>query len=262
MKTFNGYHFAGIIPARYASSRFPGKPLVTIGGKLMIQRVYEQASKSLDTVYVATDDSRIYDAVSDFGGKALMTSSEHQSGTDRCAEAVKILTGEKGMTADVVVNIQGDEPFIKPEQIDLLVSCFTDDSIGIATLVRKVEPGEDITNPNHPKVIIDLSGNVIYFSRSVIPFIRDAEMSEWTLLHPYYKHVGLYAYRTDILSRITLLPRSSLEITESLEQNRWLENGYKIRTALTEWESVCIDTREDLEKAMKFFDQLNKNAYL
>jgi 3-deoxy-manno-octulosonate cytidylyltransferase (CMP-KDO synthetase) len=256
MKTFNGYHFAGIIPARYASSRFPGKPLVTIGGKPMIQRVYEQASKSLDTVFVATDDSRIYDAVSDFGGKAIMTSSEHQSGTDRCAEAVDILTKEKGIKADVVINIQGDEPFIRPEQIDLLVSCFTDNSVGIATLVRKVEPGEDLANPNHPKVIIDLSGNAIYFSRTAIPYIRDAEMSKWTLLHLYYKHIGLYAYRTDILKRITLLTMSSLEIAESLEQNRWLENGYKVRTAVTEWESICIDTPGDLEKARKYFDQI------
>ena len=256
MKTFYGYHFAGIIPARYASSRFPGKPLVTIGGKPMIQRVYEQASRSLDIVYVATDDVRIYDAVTDFGGKAVMTSAEHQSGTDRCAEAVNILTEEKGITADVVVNIQGDEPFIRPEQIDLLISCFADKSVEIATLVRKVEPGEDITNPNHPKVIVDLSGNAIYFSRNVIPFIRDAEINKWTLLHSYFKHIGLYAYRTDILNRITLLPMSSLEKAESLEQNRWLENGYKIRSAVTEWESVCIDTPEDLEKAKKYFDQL------
>ena len=256
MKTFYGYHFAGIIPARYASSRFPGKPLVTIGGKPMIQRVYEQASRSLDIVYVATDDVRIYDAVTDFGGKAVMTSAEHQSGTDRCAEAVNILTEEKGITADVVVNIQGDEPFIRPEQIDLLISCFADKSVEIATLVRKVEPGEDITNPNHPKVIVDLSGNAIYFSRNVIPFIRDAEINKWTLLHSYFKHIGLYAYRTDILNKITLLPMSSLEKAESLEQNRWLENGYKIRSAVTEWESVCIDTPEDLEKAKKYFDQI------
>jgi 3-deoxy-manno-octulosonate cytidylyltransferase (CMP-KDO synthetase) len=256
MKTFYGYHFAGIIPARYASSRFPGKPLVTIGGKPMIQRVYEQASRSLDIVYVATDDVRIYDAVTDFGGKAVMTSAEHQSGTDRCAEAVNILTEEKGITADVVVNIQGDEPFIRPEQIDLLISCFADKSVEIATLIRKVEPGEDITNPNHPKVIVDLSGNALYFSRNVIPFIRDAEINKWTLLHSYFKHIGLYAYRTDILNRITLLPMSSLEKAESLEQNRWLENGYKIRSAVTEWESVCIDTPEDLEKAKKYFDQI------
>jgi 3-deoxy-manno-octulosonate cytidylyltransferase (CMP-KDO synthetase) len=256
MKIFNGYHFAGIIPARYASSRFPGKPLVTIGGKPMIQRVYEQASKSLDTVFVATDDSRIYDTVSGFGGKVVMTSSEHQNGTDRCAEALKIITKGMGTSADVIINIQGDEPFIKPEQIDQLVSCFADKLVEIATLVRKVEPGEDVANPNHPKVIIDMSGNAIYFSRTVIPYFRGAEVSKWTLLHPYYKHVGLYAYKTDILNRITLLPRSSLEISESLEQNRWLENGYKIRTAVTEWENICIDTPGDLEKAKKYFDQL------
>jgi 3-deoxy-manno-octulosonate cytidylyltransferase (CMP-KDO synthetase) len=256
MKILNGYHFVGIIPARYASSRFPGKPLVIIGGRPMIQRVYEQASLSLDTVYVATDDPRIYDAVLDFGGKAVMTSADHQSGTDRCAEAVgKIITME-GTKADVVVNIQGDEPFIRPGQIDLLVSCFTDKSVEIATLVRKVEQGEDITNPNHPKVILDLSGNAIYFSRAIIPFIRDAKTSEWIHLHTYYKHIGLYAYRTGTLIRITSLPCSSLEKAESLEQNRWLENGYKIMTAITEWESVCIDTPEDLEKAKSFFDQL------
>jgi 3-deoxy-manno-octulosonate cytidylyltransferase (CMP-KDO synthetase) len=255
MKTFSGYHFIGIIPARYASTRFPGKPLVIIGGKPMIQRVYEQASGSLDRVYVATDDSRIYETVLNFGGKAVMTSADHQSGTDRCAEAVNKITAAEGIKADVVVNIQGDEPFIKPEQIDLLVSCFADKSVEIATLVRKAEPGENITNPNHPKVILDLSGNAIYFSRAVIPFIRDAEMSEWTNRHTFYKHIGLYAYRTSALNRITLLPRSSLEKAESLEQNRWLENGYKIRTALTRWESVCIDTLEDLEKAKKYFDQ-------
>jgi 3-deoxy-manno-octulosonate cytidylyltransferase (CMP-KDO synthetase) len=256
MKTFYGYHFAGIIPARYASSRFPGKPLAVIGGKPMIQRVYEQASRSLDTLYVATDDTRIYDAVMNFGGKAIMTMAEHQSGTDRCSEAVTVLKNEKGINADVVVNIQGDEPFIRPEQIDQLISCFADNSVGIATLVRKVEPGEDIFNINHPKVVLDLSGNAIYFSRNVIPFIRGQEMSKWTLLHQYFKHIGLYAYKTEILNRITLLPGSSLEKAESLEQNRWLENGYRIRTAVTEWESFCIDTPADLEKAKKIFDQL------
>lgn len=256
MKTFNGYHFAGIIPARYASTRFPGKPLASIGGRPMIQRVYEQASLSLETVYVATDDQRIFDAVMSFGGRALMTSSEHQSGTDRCAEAVGKIALADGIKPDVVVNIQGDEPFIRPEQIDLLVSCFTDDSVEIATLVRKAQPGENITNPNNPKVILDLSGNAIYFSRSVIPFIRDAEMDEWTCLHTYYKHIGLYAYRTVTLARITLLSRSSLEKAESLEQNRWLENGYKIRTAVTKWDSVCIDTPGDLENAKKFYEQI------
>lgn len=256
MKTFNGYNFAAIIPARYASTRFPGKPLASIGGRPMIQRVYEQASLSLENVYVATDDQRIFDAVVSFGGRAVMTSPEHQSGTDRCAEAVVKIALMDGTKPDVVVNIQGDEPFIRPEQIDLLVSCFKDDSVEIATLVRKAGPGEDISNPNHPKVVLDLSGNAIYFSRSVIPFIRDADMTEWTLLHTYYKHVGLYAYRTETLARITLLSRSSLEIAESLEQNRWLENGYKIRTRVTKWDSVCIDTPGDLENAKKFYEQL------
>jgi 3-deoxy-manno-octulosonate cytidylyltransferase (CMP-KDO synthetase) len=256
MKIYNGYHFTGIIPARYASSRFPGKPLVIIGGKTMIQRVYEQASLSLDRVYVATDDSRIYDTVLSFGGKAIMTSTEHKSGTDRCAEAIVKIASIEGTGTDVVVNIQGDEPFIKPEQIGLLVSCFADKSVEIATLVRRAEPGEDITNPNQPKVVLDSSGNAIYFSRAAIPYIRDVEMSVWTRNHTYFKHIGLYAYRTGTLNKITLLPVSSLEKAESLEQNRWLENGYKIRTAETKWESVCIDTPGDLEKAKYFFDQV------
>jgi len=255
MKTFNGYNFAAIIPARYASIRFPGKPLASIGGRPMIQRVYEQASLSLECVYVATDDQRIFDAVVSFGGRAVMTSSEHQSGTDRCAEAVGKIALLDGTKPDVIVNIQGDEPFIRPEQIDLLVSCFKDDSVEIATLVRKAGPGENISNPNNPKVVLDLSGNAIYFSRSVIPFIRDADMAEWTRLHTYYKHIGLYAYRTETLARITLLSRSSLEKAESLEQNRWLENGYKIRTAVTKWDSICIDTPGDLENAKKFYEQ-------
>lgn len=256
MKSVNGLHFAGIIPARYASSRFPGKPLVTIADKPMIQMVYEQASKSLDTVYVATDDERIYKTVIDFGGMAVMTSTLHRSGTDRCAEAVEKITKEARAEVDVVINIQGDEPFIRPEQIDLLISCFSDSSVEIATLVRKVEPDEDIINPNQPKVILDRSGNAIYFSRSVIPYIRDSEMSEWTHKHDYYKHLGLYAYRKETLVAITLLPVSSLEIAESLEQNRWLENGYRIRTGITTWESICIDTPSDLEKARLFFSLL------
>jgi len=255
MKTFNGYHFAGIIPARYASTRFPGKPLASIGGKPMIQRVYEQASLSLDDVFVATDDQRIFDAVVNFGGRAVMTSSGHQSGTDRCAETVGKIALAGATKPDIVVNIQGDEPFIRPGQIDLLVSCFKDDSVAIATLVRKVRPGENISNPNQPKVVIDLSGNAIYFSRSVIPFIRDADPEEWARLHTYYKHIGLYAYRTETLASITSLSRSSLESAESLEQNRWIENGYRIRTAVTEWESVCIDTPEDLENAKRFYEQ-------
>jgi len=256
MKTFMGYQFAGIIPARYASSRFPGKPLALIGNKTMIQRVYDQACKSLDIVYVATDDKRILDAVLNFGGQVVMTSTEHQSGTDRCDEAVERIISETGNRIDIAVNIQGDEPFIRPEQINLLVSCFSDMSVSIATLVRRSEPGEDVFNPNQPKVVVNLNGDAIYFSRTAIPFIRDAEMEQWSTKHTYYKHIGLYAYKTDTLKKITLLPGSSLEIAESLEQNRWLENGFRIRTAVTKWESIGIDTPADLEKAKIFFDQI------
>jgi len=243
------HKFAGIIPARYASSRFPGKPLVKIGNKSMIQRVYEVARETLEAVYVATDDKRIFDAVLNFGGKAIMTSPDHYSGTDRCAEAVSKIYLETGTKIDIVINIQGDEPFIKSEQIDLLMKCFSDETVEIATLIRKVEPGEDIFNPNQPKVILNSKGDAIYFSRAAIPFIRDAEKNEWSGKHDFYKHIGLYAYRTETLKKITLLPRSSLEISESLEQNRWLENGYRIRTAVTLWESISIDTPDDLEKA-------------
>jgi 3-deoxy-manno-octulosonate cytidylyltransferase (CMP-KDO synthetase) len=249
MKADLRYHFTGIIPARYASSRFPGKPLALIGNKPMIQIVYEQACKSLDLVYVATDDKRIYNTVMNFGGKAIMTSPDHKSGTDRCAEAVTKITGETRKKIDIVINIQGDEPFIRPEQLDLLMKCFTGKHVEIATLVRKTEPGEDIFNPNQPKVILNSEGDAIYFSRAAIPYIRDAEKSEWSKRHVYYKHIGLYAYRTEVLKKITLLARSSLEISESLEQNRWIENGFRIRTAVTLWENLGIDTPDDLEKA-------------
>jgi 3-deoxy-manno-octulosonate cytidylyltransferase (CMP-KDO synthetase) len=255
MKANSRYSFAGIIPARYASSRFPGKPLAIIGNVSMIQRVYEQASKSLDLVYVATDDRRIHDAVTGFGGRVVMTSAEHQSGTDRCAEAADLIALETGRQIDIVVNIQGDEPFIKPEQIDLVKDCFSDETVNIATLVRRAEPGEDIFNPNQPKVILDNQGNAIYFSRSTIPYIREAEKNEWSVKHVFYKHIGLYAYRTETLGIITRLPRSPLEIAESLEQNRWLENGLHIRTAVTLWESVGIDTPDDLERARYYLEQ-------
>jgi 3-deoxy-manno-octulosonate cytidylyltransferase (CMP-KDO synthetase) len=254
MKAVSQYNFAGIIPARYASSRFPGKPLALIGNKAMVQRVYEQASKVLDLVYVATDDKRIYDAVKKFGGKAVMTSTDHQSGTDRCEEAINKIIDETGKLIDIVINIQGDEPFIRPEQIELLMKCFNEEKVDIATLVRRTEPGEDIFNPNQPKVILNKDGDAIYFSRAAIPFIRDAEKSDWSKKHVYYKHLGLYAYRTQILNKITLLERSPLEITESLEQNRWIENGYRIRTAVTLWESIGIDTPDDLRKATLLLD--------
>jgi len=256
MKNKADYIFAGIIPARYASSRFPGKPLTMIGNKSMIQRVYEQARKSIPAVYVATDDKRIFDAVTGFGGKAVMTSANHKSGTDRCAEAIGIIMKETGIRTDVVVNIQGDEPFIKPEQINLLKTCFDDPQVKIATLVRKTSPGEDIFNPNQPKVILDSSGNAIYFSRAAIPFIRDLKPEEWTKEHFFYKHIGLYAFKTDTLVQITALPGSPLEISESLEQNRWIENGYRIRCVVTEWESISVDTPEDLERIKSLIDNI------
>ncbi|OFY59982.1 MAG: 3-deoxy-D-manno-octulosonate cytidylyltransferase [Bacteroidetes bacterium RBG_19FT_COMBO_42_10] len=251
------YLFAGIIPARYASKRFPGKPLAMIGNKSMIRRVYEQVGISVDILFVATDDKRIFDEVKKFGGNVLMTSPEHLSGTDRCAEAVDRIMEQTGKKIDVVINIQGDEPFIKPEQIDLLKSCFTGRDVEIATLVREVAAGEDIFNPNQPKVVLDTAGNAIYFSRTAIPFIRDYEMPEWSKRQLFYKHIGLYAYTTDTLKRITKLPVSSLEMAEALEQNRWLENGYKIRTAVTNWESIGVDTPEDLLRALEYLDHFS-----
>jgi 3-deoxy-manno-octulosonate cytidylyltransferase (CMP-KDO synthetase) len=254
MITGSEYHFAGIIPARFASMRFPGKPLAMIGNKTMIQRVWEQASKSLEKVYVATDDERIFNSVLSFGGTAIMTSPYHLSGTDRCAEAVQKITEAGNDTIDVVINIQGDEPFIRPEQIELLVSSFSERSVEIATLVRKTEPGEDVFNPNQPKVIIDSKSNAIYFSRAAIPYIRDTNPADWSEKYTFYKHIGLYAYRTETLKLITKLSRSPLEIAESLEQNRWIENGFNIKVAVTKWESIGIDTPEDLEKAKSLMD--------
>jgi 3-deoxy-manno-octulosonate cytidylyltransferase (CMP-KDO synthetase) len=256
MKSHTSYKVAGIIPARFGSSRFPGKPLVLIGGKPMIQGVYEQAHKVIEIVYVTTDDERIFSAVMDFGGKAVMTSATHQSGTDRCAEALMKIKAESDAEVDIVVNIQGDEPFIKPEQISSLINSFDDESVEIATLIRETSPGEDIFNPNQPKVILNVSMDAVYFSRAAIPYLRDVKKEDWSKEHTFYKHLGLYAYRSEVLNKITLLPRSPLEISESLEQNRWIENGYKIRTTVTEWESIGIDTPEDLEKAILFFEQL------
>jgi len=254
MEPISKLQFAGIIPARYASSRFPGKPLAMLGNRTMIQRVYEQASKSIDLVYVATDDDRIAEAVVRFGGKIVMTSPLHQSGTDRVAEAADLLSKESRKVINVVVNIQGDEPFIKPAQIDLVKGCFSDPEVEIATLVRKTEPGEDIFNPNQPKVVISKAGDAIYFSRAAIPYVRDSEKNTWSEKNIFYKHIGLYAYRTETLKKLTQLERSQLEIAESLEQNRWIENGYRIRTAVTIWESIGIDTPEDLERAKQFLD--------
>lgn len=254
MKSKHRNKFAGIIPARYASTRFPGKPLAMIGGKPMIQRVYEQAMKALELVYVATDDQRIFNAVKSFGGNAVITSPNHLNGTDRCSEASDKIISETGQKIDVVINIQGDEPFIRPQQIQLIMNCFNTEGVDLATLIRKVEAQEDVFNPNQPKVIVNTAGDAIYFSRSVIPYVRDTEKDDWTRKHTFYKHIGLYAYRTSTLRIITRLPVSTLESAESLEQNRWIENGFRIRTAVTKWESIGIDTPEDLEKAKLILD--------
>lgn len=245
--------FIGIIPARYASTRFPGKPLAMLGGKLVIERVCEQVSKVLDEVVVATDDKRIFDAVNAFGSKAVMTSANHKSGTDRIREAADIINTD----ADVVVNIQGDEPFIHPEQIEAVCRCFNDPSTQIATLGKPFgDDIEAIENPNSPKIAIDTKGFAMYFSRSVIPFVRDAEPKTWPNQFPFIKHIGLYAYRTQVLREITMLPQGQLEIAESLEQLRWLENGYRIQVALTDMETVGIDTPEDLAKAEKMLSEI------
>ncbi len=257
MKAFKLSRVVGIIPARYASSRFPGKPLALLGKRPMIQCVYEQALKSLDIVYVATEDDRISQAVVNFGGNVIMTSPEHKSGTDRCAEAVSKIESETGGKIDVVINIQGDEPFIKPGQIDLLASCFDDATVEIATLIRKAMPGEDLSSINQVKVVVTVKGDAIYFSRATIPFMRDVDINEWSYKHNYYTHLGIYAYRTGTLKKLTSLNRSSLEIAESLEQNRWLENGYRIRTAVTDWESIGVDTPEDLERARDLLKDFN-----
>jgi len=238
----------GIIPARYASTRFPGKPLVVIAGKSMIQRVYEQAKKCshLTEVVVATDDIRIYDHVLAFGGAAIMTSADHQSGTDRCAEVAL-----QHPQYNVIINIQGDEPYIDPEQITKLAFCFNDAATQIATLVKKVVNEQELFNVNSPKVVINKLSEAVYFSRSPLPHIRGQEQQNWSSYFTYFKHIGIYGYRADVLQEITKLPVSSLEKAESLEQLRWIENGYRIKVAETELETYAIDTPEDLEKLLK-----------
>jgi 3-deoxy-manno-octulosonate cytidylyltransferase (CMP-KDO synthetase) len=235
----------GIIPARFASTRFPGKPLVDIAGKSMIQRVYEQAKKCihLSEVIVATDDIRIYDHVINFGGVVIMTSSDHQSGTDRCAEVAL-----QHPQNNIIINIQGDEPYIDPEQISKLAACFNSEDTQIATLIKKVQNQQELLNPNSPKVVVNKLSEAVYFSRSPLPHIRGQEPQNWLNHYTYFKHIGIYGYRADILQQITKLPVSSLEKAESLEQLRWIENGYRIKVAETELETYAIDTPEDLEK--------------
>ncbi len=240
-----------IIPARYASTRFPGKSLALLGGKPVIRRVYEQVAGVLDDAVVATDDERIFEAVRAFGGKVEMTSAAHRSGTDRCREAFDRL----GAGFDIVVNVQGDEPFIRREQIEALVRCFDHPGTDIATLVKPFAPTdgwEALANPNSPKVVLDAQSRALYFSRSVIPYLRGVPREEWLARHTFYKHIGLYAFRAEVLRAVTALPPSTLEKAESLEQLRWLENGYRIGVALSDAETVGIDTPEDLAKAERF----------
>ena len=241
----------GIIPARYASTRFPGKPLALIGGVSMIQRVYEQCLKadSLNYVVVATDDARIADHVNAFNGNVIMTSSDHPSGTDRCNEALKhLLTTNPNQQFDVVVNIQGDEPLIDPTQIDAVTACFRDPKVDIATLARCIDSSEELFNPNAVKVVIGANKQALYFSRSPIPYIRGIVQQEWINHGSFLKHLGLYAYRAHVLNAIATLSPGVLEKSESLEQLRWLENGYHISVELTDKEGISIDTPEDLIK--------------
>lgn len=258
--------FIGIIPARYASTRFPGKPLAMLGDKPMIQRVYEQARKALDEVVVATDDERIYQAVEQFGGRAIMTRKDHKCGTDRCLEAFEKLVESRsasGVNKDdketVIINIQGDEPFIQPEQIEAIKACFPTE---IATLVKPFTEEDGLAaleNPNTPKVVFSReTGNALLFSRSVIPYLRGIDREDWLKQHKHYKHIGMYAYRADILREITQLPQTEAELAESLEQLRWLENGYQIRVAETNVQSIGIDTPEDLQKAIRFLEEIEK----
>lgn len=240
--------FIGIIPARYASTRFPGKPLAVLGNRPVIQHVYEKAVQALGEAYVATDDERIFNAVTSFGGKAVMTRADHKSGTDRIEEACEKI----GTNADVIINIQGDEPFVATSQIETLKSLFDHPQTQIGTLGKRFETIEAVMNPNSPKIVTDRQGFALYFSRSVIPFVRSKEQSEWLAHFPYLKHLGIYAYRREILREVTQLPQSPLEIAESLEQLRWLENGYRIRVGITDVETVGIDTPEDLERAEAF----------
>ena len=243
--------FTAIIPARYASTRFPGKPLAVLGDKPVIQRVYEQASAVLDEAWVATDDERILQTVEAFGGHAVMTRADHKSGTDRIEEAAEKI----GTTADVIINVQGDEPFIHRSQIETLCRLFDDPQTQIATLGKRFETIEAAENPNSPKIVTDLRGYALYFSRSVIPYVRGKERLMWLDSFPFLKHLGIYAYRREVLAEITKLPQSPLELAESLEQLRWLQNGYRIKVGETAVETIGIDTPEDLQRAEAFLMQ-------
>lgn len=248
--------FLAIIPARYASTRFPGKPLALLGERPIVEHVYRRAQSAFEHVAVATDDERIAACVEQFGGIAVMTSNQHRSGTDRAFEAYLKLGGD----ADVVVNIQGDEPFVHTSQLEAIKSLFDEADTDIATLVKPFPqdtPWETLSNPNTPKVVLGHDGSALYFSRSVIPYLRGTEQTAWSKHHIYYKHIGLYAYRAEALKRITALPAGTLEQAESLEQLRWLENGLRIRTAQTDIETIGIDTPQNLEQAQQYLNQQN-----
>lgn len=246
----------GIIPARYASTRFPGKPLALIKGKPMIQRVYEQALKSqLVEVVIATDDVRIADVVMDFGGRYALTDPNHCSGTDRCREAMDLLDNQY----DAVINIQGDEPFIDPRQINQVMELIARDDTQLASLAKKIVDEEELFSPNTVKVVMDKTGNALYFSRNPIPFMRNLDRGEWLKNGVFYKHVGIYAYKSETLRRVAEMQPTALEVSESLEQLRWLENGIDIRMGITDSENVSIDQPKDIEKAERFAEnQMNK----
>lgn len=239
-----------VIPSRYASTRFPGKPLEKIAGKSMVQRVYEQVSKAtrVDRIIIATDDNRIYDHIEDFGGEVLMTAEKHQNGTERCAEVIETVYKD----FDVVLNIQGDEPFILPEQIDQLASCFEDETTDIATLIKQTDSTEQLFSPNTAKVIFNEDDKALYFSRQPIPHLRGIAQEEWVEKKAHFLHVGIYGYRKDVLREIIQLPISSLERLEMLEQLRWLENGYTISVKQTDYQSISVDTPTDLANAENF----------
>lgn len=240
-----------IIPARYASTRFPGKPLADVGGKSMIRRVYEQVSLKNQDVYVATDDSRIFEAVNEFNGRAVMTSPDHKTGTERCAEALKLIEKDTGKKFRIIINVQGDEPFLQPEQLDTLKLCFNDPKTQIATLIKPINDTEIIFDENKTKVIINNSKEAIYFSRTPLPFVKGYLPGEWGSRHKFYLHIGLYAYKRDILLSIARLEQTPLEKAESLEQLRWIENGYRIKVEFTQYNSIGIDTPGDLDKIKK-----------
>lgn len=243
----------GIIPARYGSTRFEGKPLIDICGKSMIQRVYEQASKAIEHVYVATDDQRIFDTVIGFGGKAVMTSADHSTGSNRCLEASKAI--QSNFNHDIVINIQGDEPLLDPENLKVLSALFSDTKVEFATLIKSIEPGTVLVPGKGVHVIKNKNNEAIYFSRSVIPHLRSVHPSEWTSTHQFYHHIGVYGYTVSALAEFSALSSSKLEEAELLEQNRWIENGGRIKVAVVKDKGLAIDTPEDLEKVIKQIQQ-------